>query len=100
MTTKYLRFPDESTFQSAAFIAGFCSEPDENGNTTLAAYTADHAIDVVGTISRGGEWNPKTGKQIVAPTVLDGWHVNFIGTLPTGWDEFLVTPVAPYRVFA
>jgi hypothetical protein len=100
MTTKYLRFPSESTWTEAATAAGFCSEPDENGNTTLAAYTADHAIDVVGIITRGGEWNPKTGKQIVAPTVLDGWHVNFIGTLPAGWDEFLVTPANPYRVFA
>jgi hypothetical protein len=38
--------------------------------------------------------------MIVAPEVLDGWHVNFAGTLPDGWDEFVVTPAAPYRVFA
>ena len=96
----FFRFPDEATFRSAAFIAGFYSEPDEDGNTTLLAYTHDHAIDVVGTITRGGEYDPETGDVIVAPTVLDGYHVNFIGTLPTGWDEFLVTPQTPTRVWA
>jgi hypothetical protein len=96
----FLRFPDQSTWVSAATDAGFYSEPDEDGNTTLAAYTNDRAIDVVGTITRGGEYDPETGDVIVAPVVLDGWHVNFQGTLPDGWDEFLVTPAAPYRVFA
>ena len=98
--TFFLRFPDESTWTSAATEAGFFSEPDEDGNTTLAAYTHDHAIDVVGVITRGGEYDPETGDVIVAPTVLDGWHVNFIGELPEGWDDFLVEPAAPYRVFA
>jgi hypothetical protein len=118
--TYYLRFPNESTWTAAATAAGFYSEPVRARNAdgtfaaddlstpadeaweppTLLAYTHDRAIDVVGTITRGGEWNLTTGKQIVAPTVLDGYHVNFIGALPTGWDEFLVTPAAPYRVFA
>jgi len=96
----FLRFTDEQTWTSAATAAGFFSEPDADGNTTLAAYTHDHAIDVVGIISRGGEYDFETGEVIVAPTVLDGWHVNFIGTLPTGWDEFLVTPQHPARVWA
>ena len=98
--TYFLRFPDESTWTSAATAAGFFSEPDEDGNTTLAAYTHDHAIDVVGVITRGGEYDMETGDVIVAPTVLDGWHVNMQGVLPETWDEFLVSPVAPYRVFA
>jgi hypothetical protein len=98
--TYFLRFPDEPTWTEAATAAGFFSEPDEDGNTTLAAYTHDHAIDVVGTITRGGEYDPETGDVIVAPTVLDGWHVNFCGNLPNGWEEFLVEPTNPYRVFA
>ena len=98
--TYFLRFTDESAWTEAATDAGFFSEPDEDGNTTLAAYTHDHAIDVVGTITRGGEYDPETGDVIVASTVLDGWHVNFAGTLPDGWDEFLVEPANPYRVFA
>ena len=73
----FLRFPDESTWTAAATEAGFIVDD------ALAAYTHDRAIDVVGGI----------------PDV-DGFHVNFIGELPDGWDEFLVTPNDPYRVFA
>jgi hypothetical protein len=90
----FLRFPDESAWTTAATGAGFLIDD------TLTAYTHGHAIDVVGTITRGGEYNPETGEVIVAPEVLDGWHVNFAGALPAGWDEFLVEPADPYRVFA
>ena len=90
----FLRFPDESTWTAAATEAGYIVDD------ALAAYTHDRAIDMVGKITRGGEYDPETGEVIVAPTVLDGWHVNFAGELPDGWDEFLVTPNDPYRVFA
>ena len=90
----FLRFPDESAWTAAATEAGFLIDD------TLTAYTHGHAIDVVGIITRGGEYDPETGDVIVAPEVLDGWHVNFAGTLPDGWDEFLVTPANPHRVFA
>lgn len=90
----FLRFPNESAWTAAATEAGFLIDD------TLTAYTHGHAIDVVGTITRGGEYDPETGEVIVAPTVLDGWHVNFAGVLPDGWDEFVVTPANPYRVFA
>ena len=90
----FLRFPDESAWTAAATEAGFITDD------TLTAYTHGHAIDVVGKISRGGEYDPETGEVIVAPTVLDGWHVNFQGVLPETWDEFVVEPAAPYRVFA
>ena len=89
----FLRFPDESTWTAAAIEAGFIVDD------ALAAYTHDRAIDVVGTITRGGEYD-EDGKVIVAPTVIDGWHVNFQGVLPDGWEEFLVEPANPYRVFA
>jgi len=90
----FLRFPDESAWTAAATEAGFLIDD------TLTAYTHGHAIDVIGSITRGGECDPETGDVIVAPTVLDGWHVNFAGTLPEGWEEFLVTPADPHRVFA
>jgi hypothetical protein len=92
--TQFLRFPDADAWTAAATAAGFMADD------TLVAYTHDHAIDVVGTISRGGEYDPETGAVIVAPTVLDGFHVNYSGVLPEGWAEFLVEPAAPYRVFA
>jgi hypothetical protein len=90
----FLRFPDESAWTTAATEAGFLIDD------TLTAYTHGHAIDVVGTITRGGEYDLETGDVIVASEVLDGWHVNFAGTLPEGWEEFLVEPTNPYRVFA
>ena len=89
----FLRFPDESTWLTAAADAGFIVDD------TLAAYTHDHAIDVVGAIARGGEYDDE-GAVIVAPTVLPGFHVNYSGELPEGWNDYLVTPTAPYRVFA
>ena len=92
--TYYLRFPNESTWTAAATEAGFLIDD------TLTAYTHGHAIDVVGTITRGGEYDPETGDVIIAPEVLDGWHVNFAGELPDGWEDFLVEPANPYRVFA
>jgi len=92
--TYFLRFPDEQAWTAAATEAGFLIDD------TLTAYTHGHAIDVVGTITRGGKYDPETGDVIVAPTVLDGWHVNFAGVLPESWEEFVVTPADPYRVFA
>ena len=91
--TYFLRVPDESTWTAAATAAGFITDD------TLAAYTHTHAIDVVGTITRGGEYDDE-GAVIVAPTVLAGFHVNFAGDLPEAWAEFVVEPAAPYRVFA
>jgi hypothetical protein len=91
--THFLRFPDESAWATAATEAGFLIDD------TLTAYTHGHAIDVVGTITRGGEYD-EDGKVLVKPTTLPGFHVNFAGMLPDGWDEFLVEPANPYRVFA
>lgn len=90
----FLRFPNESTWTAAATEAGFIT------GDILAAYTHNHAIDVVGTITRGGEYDPSTGAVIVAPTVLAGFHVNYSGDLPDKWSKYVVTPATPYRVFA
>ena len=89
----FLRFPDESAWTSAATKAGFLIDD------TLTAYTHGHAIDVVGTITRGGEYD-EDGKVLVKPTTLPGFHVNFAGVLPETWEVFVVNPAAPYRVFA
>ena len=74
----FLRFPDESAWLTAAATeAGFITDD------TLLAYTHDRAIDVVGTIPE-----------------LDGWHVNFAGNLPDGWEQYAVSPEQPVRVWA
>ena len=109
MTTHYLRFADQATWESAATEAGFRvnspvpskADPEVlEDRWTWLYYTHDWAIDAVGTITRGGEYDPETGDVIAAPEVLDGWHVNFAGTMPDGWDDYLVKPANPYRVFA
>ena len=92
--TYYLRFPDESIWTAAATEAGFIVDD------ALAAYTHDRAIDILGAITRGGEYDPETGDVIVAPTVLAGFHVNYSGDLPDGWDEYVVSPEQPARVWA
>ena len=75
--THFLRFPDEQAWTAAATEAGFIVDD------TLVAYTHDRAIDVVGTIPE-----------------LNGWHVNFAGKLPDRWEEYVVSPENPVRVWA
>jgi len=93
----FFRFPDEATWLTAARDAGFIVT-DEEGTERLAAYTKDHAIDVVGIITEGGEWD-EDGNVVVPPTTLPGWHVNYQGSLPEGWEQYVVTPETPARVF-
>ena len=93
--TNYLRFPDEPTFQDAALAAGLRTEEG-----TYVQYTHDHAMDIVGVIYNNDAILDPDGTVVTPATPMAGWHVNYIGVLPTGWDGFLVSPVAPYRVFA
>ncbi len=104
----FFKFADEAAWLTAARTAGFIIDVpvyDENGESTdateekLNSYTANHAIDVVGTITEGGEWDEE-GNELVAPTVLTGWHVNYLGDLPEGWESYEVKPSSPHRVFA
>ena len=95
----FFRFPDKATGMAALEAAGFTTT-DEDGNVTIVTSSHAHALDVIGTISIGGEYDPETGEVLVPPTLLDGWHVNFQGVLPDGWDQYAVTPEQPARVFA
>lgn len=93
--THYIRFPSEAIGIAALEAAGLLTE---DGFPIAASHT--HALDVIGAIIRGGEWDPETGEVITPPTVLDGWHVNYMGELPEGWAEYAVSPEQPVRVFA
>lgn len=93
-TPTMFRFPNEATAKVALETAGLLTE---DGDPITASHT--HALDVVGTISRGGEWDEE-GNVITPPEVLDGWHVNYVGEVPEGWEPFIVTPEQPVRVFA
>ena len=66
--TCFLRFADEATFVTACESAGLwisCSAP----RPLLLSHT--HILDVIGTITEGGEWDPETGEEITSPTVLE-----------------------------
>lgn len=102
-TTYFLKFPDEATAQAALEAAGIYVP--EIGNNPGYYKQADigWAFDPVGTITKGGVWDVETGEELVPPTVLDGWHANFIGeALPEALEEFIVTPApkTPQRCFA
>jgi hypothetical protein len=94
----FFRFPDQATGMAALEAAGFTTT-DEDGNTTILTASHTHALDVVGLISIGGEYDDE-GEVLVPPTLLDGWHLNYIGELPDGWEEYVVRPEQPVRVFA
>jgi len=91
----FFRFPDKATGMAALEAAGLLTE---DGDLITASHT--HALDVIGAISIGGEYGPETGDVLVPPTVLDGWHCNYVGELPEGWEEYIVNPENPVRVFA
>jgi hypothetical protein len=97
--THYLRFLDESTGMAALDAAGLTTT-NEDGDTVVLTASHTHALDVVGPIYRGGTYDPDTGEVITPPVLLNGWHVNYVGDLPDGWDVYLVEPKHPSRVFA
>ena len=97
--THYFRFPDEKTGMAALDAAGLLFT-DEDGNTSPLTASHTHALDVIGPIYRGGTYDPDSGEVITPPTLLQGWHCNYIGELPDGWEQYLVTSEQPVRVFA
>ena len=92
--TYFIRFPDKATGIAALETAGLLTK---DNTPILASHT--HALDVIGIITRGGEYD-EDGNVLVPPTVLDGWHVNYIGKLPDNWDQYVVHPTQPIRVWA
>jgi hypothetical protein len=94
----FLRFPDETTGMAALEAAGLLAT-DEDGIKRPITASHAHALDVIGAIVRGGEWDPETGEVLTPPTLLDGWHINYIGELPDGWEQYVVRPTNPVRVF-
>ena len=102
----YFKWTSEATWITAAKKAGFyktVTDIDDEGKATtsevLDAYTHEHSIDVVGVIYKGGKWDDE-GNEIEAPVKQPGFHVNYLGPLPTGWDKTAVYPKTPARVFA
>jgi hypothetical protein len=64
LTPTMFRFPDEATGMAALEAAGLLNE---DGELITASHT--HSLDVIGTITRGGEWDDE-GNVITPPEVL------------------------------
>ena len=95
----YLRFPDQETAFNELRANGFIAIAEDGSEQVINA-SHEWAIDVIGPISIGGTYDPETGDVITPPTLLPGWHINYNGELPDGWEQYLVTPEKPVRVFA
>lgn len=93
----YFRFTDETTWVTVAQAAGLYITNEETGIEELQAYTADRAIDVIGTLYNDDGVYDEDGEQVTAPTPMVGWHVNYLGEPPAGWDAYEVTPEPPER---
>lgn len=103
MTTYFLKFPDESTAQVALETAGIYVAPIGNNPGFYRQADIGWAFDPIGTITEGGVWDQVTGEELVAPTVIPGWHANYAGdSLPAELAPFNLDPgpATPYRVFA
>ena len=88
------RFPSRQQFRSLAAAEGLINDDDE-----LITSSHTFALDEVGTIHEGGEYDPETGEVITPPTALPGWHVNSVGLAPEAWDQYLVVVNTPARIF-
>lgn len=73
--------------------AGFLDK-DKN----IISCTHNYSIDIVNTIVENGQYDEE-GNVIIKPITLSGWHINYIGELPSNWEQYLVTPENPVRVF-
>lgn len=103
MTTYFLKFPDEATAQSCLTDARIYVEPIGNNPGYYKQADIGWAFDPIGTITEGGVYDQETGEELVPPTVLDGWHANYIGeSIPQEMASFVLNPgpTTPHRVFA
>ena len=107
MKVYYLKFASEqealsimSTIPESYFI-------DSEGKINVKRNSQLGTIDIVGQISVGGEYNiDSQGNmiEIVAPTILDGWHINIMINddnyqFPEIVNKYIINPTNPYRVF-
>lgn len=90
--TCFYKFATEDEFLTVA--------EDHIVDGKVPAYIGSAAVDVVGVIHKptGETIDTDDGPMpVFAP--LDGWHVNTTAPV-TEWDEYMVVPTNPVRVFA
>jgi hypothetical protein len=95
----FFRFPDEETGWQKLAKAGLTTISEDDKLTPITA-SHTHALYVIGPIYIGGKYDPDTGEVIEPPILLEGWHINYLGPLPDGWEQYAVHPRQPRAVFA
>jgi hypothetical protein len=102
MTDYALRFSDEATARTLIGSALNANREAEDGSTVIACFTAEHAIDLVGIITKPAVAGAD-GMEIKPAKVVPGWHVNVRllndPPLPEALAPYLVTPSTPSRVW-
>ena len=97
-TTTFFKFADEAEAISVLQPEGYYipeSTDKVTREVTPGHYkTADlgWALDVVGIIWEGGEWDPDTGEELTPPVPLPGFHINFSGPYANGLDKYKIEP--------
>ena len=95
------RFPDRDTFVAACGSLGWLSEPSEGASEAVViAYTQDRAIDELGPVQLLPGTYDEEGEELTPPVIAEGHHINFQGTPPVEWDEYLIEVDTPQRIFA
>jgi hypothetical protein len=105
MIDYYLKFTTEEEAFQAFKEAGYTSQ-DEEGKEFIISATHQYCVDEVGTIYKGGKWEPNESGEIVLieePVRLDGWHINvriLSGDIAENLKDFVIdNPKTPYRIF-
>jgi hypothetical protein len=95
MNSYYLKFIDEA--DARACLADFITEEGEWMHASPI-----HAMDVIGTVYKptGESQEDDAGNLVPVLAPLEGFHVNFIGTLSNHLLSKVVTPNNPVRVWA
>ena len=126
--THFLKFTDEAHWIAEATTAGFFVGGELRAYTTDHSIdVVGLVVDVQGVYLDEGEdldsmtkaqlldWALAHGndlpnnwlkaevkaacEEMLITTYVDGWHVNYQGTLPAGWDALEVFPNSPSRVW-
>lgn len=103
MTDHALRFPDEATARELLGSALNANREAEDGSTVLACFTLEHAIDLLGVITKPAQVD-LDGVEIKPGKVVPGWHANVRllndQPLPEALAPYLVFPSTPSQVWA
>jgi hypothetical protein len=105
MLDYYLKFSSQEEAFAALKDAGY-TFADEEGKEFIISATHQYCVDEVGTIYKGGKWEPNESGEMITieePVKLDGWHINvriLSGDIAETLKDFVIdNPKTPYRIF-